>query len=226
MWGNNRGMLLLRGLFGFCALLCFFYAVTKLPLADVTVLHFTNPVFTAVLASLFLAESMQPREIAGLVLSLAGVVFVARPSFLFGRWAANLDLTAVVIALTASVMSSCAYTTIRKLRTTDHHLVIIFYFSLVSAVASIPLTAGVFTWPRPGEWVLLICVGIFTQTAQVFLTKGLLRERAGRAMSISYVQVIFAAVWGAVFFADVPTPLSLFGAALVFIGSLLVAGRV
>jgi len=225
MWGNNRRLLLLRGSFGFCALLCFFYAVTKLPLADVTVIHFTNPVFTAFLASLFLAETMRRREVAGLALSLTGVAFIARPSFLFGRWAGNLDVAAVLIALVASVLSACAYTSIRKLRATDHHLIIIFYFSLVSAAASIPLTAGAFVWPTPNEWALLIGVGIVTQMAQVFLTKGLLRERAGRAMSIGYVQVLFAAVWGVMFFGDIPSPLSFGGAALVFIGSLLVAGR-
>ena len=225
MWGNNKRMLLVRGFLGFGALLCFFYAVTKLPLADVTVLHFTNPVFTALLASLFLAESMRGREVAGLVLSLTGVVFIVRPSFLFGQLAGNLDLTAVTIALTASVLSACAYTSIRKLRSTDHHLVIIFYFSLVSAVASVPLTAGTFMWPQPHEWALLLGVGIVTQTAQVFLTKGLIRERAGRAMSIGYVQVLFAAAWGVLFFGNIPSPLSIGGAALVFIGSLLVAGR-
>ena len=225
IWGNNKRMLLVRGFLGFGALLCFFYAVTKLPLADVTVLHFTNPVFTALLASLFLAESMRGREVAGLVLSLTGVVFIVRPSFLFGQLAGNLDLAAVIVALTASVLSACAYTSIRKLRATDHHLVIIFYFSLVSAGASIPLTAGAFLWPGRHEWALLIGVGIVTQTAQVFLTKGLLRERAGRAMSIGYVQVLFAAAWGVLFFGDIPSPLSFGGAALVFIGSLLVAGR-
>lgn len=224
MWGINKRLLLLRGLLGFAALSCFFYAVTKLPLADVTVIHFTNPVFTALLATFFLAETMTGREISGLILSLAGVVLIARPTFLFGQWAGDLDVTAVMIALSASVFSACAYTTIRKLRDTDHHLVIIFYFSLVSAVSSIPLTAGAFIWPTPAEWLLLIGVGIVTQTAQVFLTKGLLRERAGRAMSIGYVQVLFAAAWGMLFFGDIPSPLSVGGAALVFLGSLLVAG--
>jgi drug/metabolite transporter (DMT)-like permease len=225
MWGHNKRLLLLRGLLGFCALLCFFYAVTKLPLADVTVIHFTNPVFTALLASFFLAESMRRREVSGLLLSLAGVVLIVRPSFLFGQWAGNLDAAAVVVALAASVMSAGAYTSIRRLRATDHHTVIIFYFSMVSAAASIPLTAGAFVWPTPVEWALLIGVGIVTQTAQVFLTKGLLRERAGRAMSIGYVQVLFAALWGAMFFGDIPSPLSFGGAAMVFIGLLLVAGR-
>ena len=44
MWGNRKGPLVLRGLFGFIALSCFFFALTRLPLADATVLHFTNPV--------------------------------------------------------------------------------------------------------------------------------------------------------------------------------------
>jgi drug/metabolite transporter (DMT)-like permease len=103
--------------------------------------------------------------------------------------------------------------------------VIIFYFSLVSAVASIPLAAGSFVWPTSSEWALLISIGIVTQTAQVFLTKGLLRERAGRAMSVGYVQVLFAAAWGMIFFGDIPGPISIGGAVLVFLGALLVAGR-
>jgi len=225
MWGNNKRLLLFRGVLGFCALLCFFWAVTKLPLADVTVLHFTNPVFTAILAAIFLSEKMSAREISGLLLSLTGVLFVARPSFLFGEWSGDLNPAGIVVALTAAVLSAFAYTSIRKLRETDDLLVIIFYFSLVSAVASVPLTAGAFIWPTSGEWALLIGIGIVTQTAQVFLTKGLLRERAGRAMSVGYVQVLFAAAWGVVFFGDIPGPLSIGGAVLVFLGALLVAGR-
>jgi drug/metabolite transporter (DMT)-like permease len=224
-WGTRKGLLTLRGLVGFCALLCFFFAVTRLPLADVTVIHFTNPVFTALFASLFLHESMRRKEIAGLVLGIIGVLFVARPSFLFGQWAGDLELSAVGVAMTASVLSATAYVTIRKLRETEHYLVIVFYFSLVSTAASVPLAAGNFMWPTPSEWALLIGVGIATQTAQIFLTKGLLRERAGRAMSISYVQVLFAAVWGMIVFGDQPGLLSIGGAALVFLGTLLVARK-
>jgi drug/metabolite transporter (DMT)-like permease len=224
-WGTRKGLLVLRGLLGFGALLCFFYAVTQLPLADITVIHFTNPVFTALLASLLLGESMRRREVTGLFLNIAGVALVARPSFLFGQWASELNLAAVVIALVASVLSACAYTTIRTLRHSEHHLVIIFYFALVSTVAAVPLAAGRFVWPTVGEWALLIGVGIMTQTAQLFLTKGLHRERAGRAMSISYVQVIFAAVWGMLFFGDHLAALSVGGAVLIFAGSLFVAKR-
>jgi drug/metabolite transporter (DMT)-like permease len=224
-WGNRKGLLVTRGLVGFSALLGFFFAVTRLPLADVTVIHFTNPVFTALFASLFLHESMRRKEIAGLALSIIGVSLVARPSFLFGRWAGDLEMLAVGVAMTASVLSATAYVTIRKLKETEHYLVIVFYFSMVSTAASVPLAAGSLMWPTPSEWALLIGIGVATQTAQIFLTKGLLRERAGRAMSVSYVQVLFAAMWGMIVFGDQPGLLSVGGAALVFLGALLVARK-
>jgi drug/metabolite transporter (DMT)-like permease len=224
-WGNRKQLLVTRGLIGFSALLCFFVAVTRLPLADVTVIHFTNPVFTALLAAIILGESMRGREVVGLAFSIAGVALVARPSFLFGQWAGDLDLVAVLIAFSASILSAGAYTTIRKLRETEHYLVIVFYFALVSTIASVPLAIGNLVWPTPAEWLLLLGIGIVTQTAQIFLTKGLERERAGRAMSVSYIQVVFAATWGAIFFADIPGVLSIAGAVLIFVGLILVAKR-
>jgi len=73
--------------------------------------------------------------------------------------------------------------------------------------------------------VLLLGVAVATQIAQVYLTKGLHAERAARAMSISYVQILFAATWGILFFDELPTPLSVAGAALVVSGTALVHWR-
>ena len=94
MGGQRKGLLLFRGLIGFGGILCFFYALTRLPLAETTVIAYTSPVFTAILAALFLKETLRAKEIAGLVLSLTGVLFVAQPAFLFGTTAAGLDLFA------------------------------------------------------------------------------------------------------------------------------------
>ncbi|MDH5590303.1 MAG: EamA family transporter, partial [Gemmatimonadota bacterium] len=52
--GRERGLLVLRGFFGFAALTCFYYAVLRMPLADATVIHFMNPVFTALAAAVVL----------------------------------------------------------------------------------------------------------------------------------------------------------------------------
>ncbi len=222
-WGQRKGLLLFRGLSGFAALLCFFYALTQLPLAETTVIVYISPALTALLAALFLKETLRPNEIVGLVLSLVGVVFVAQPSFLFGSGASSLNLFAVGIAVIGAVFSSTAYVSVRKLRETEHHLVVVFYFPLVATPASIPLMIPEALWPTPLEWGMLLGIGVFTQIAQVYLTKGLHIEKAGRALSMSYIQIIFAALWGFMFFSEIPNGFSVLGALLVVAGTLVVA---
>lgn len=225
LWGQRKGLLLARGGIGFLGLLCFFYAIPRLPLADVTVVQFTNPIFTALLAALFLGESMRRAEWLGLACSLTGVVLVAQPSILFGEAVDALDPIAVGVALLGAVFAAGAYTLVRKLRETEHHLVVVFYFPLVATPLSVPAMAPVALWPTPVEWALLLGIGVVTQIAQIYLTKGLHAERAGRAMSMSYLQIVFAGLWGALFFSEIPDLLTLAGAALVVAGTFVVARR-
>lgn len=222
-WGHRKGLLTLRGLVGFVALLCFFYAIPRLPLADVTVIQFTNPVFTALFAALFIREKLTRSVIASIALSLCGVSLIAQPSVLFGQSASALNLTAVLIALLGAVFAAAAYTTVRKLRETEHALVVIFYFPLISIPACLPIMAPVAVWPTPLEWLMLLGIGILTQIAQVFLTSGLHKEQAGRATSVSYLQILFAAAWGFLFFSEIPDVLTVVGALLVVGGIGLVA---
>jgi drug/metabolite transporter (DMT)-like permease len=63
LWGQRRGLLLVRGLLGYAGLSCFFYALVHLPLAEATVIQYTNPVFTALLAVVFLSEHIRPRDL-------------------------------------------------------------------------------------------------------------------------------------------------------------------
>ena len=220
--GTRRRLLLLRSGFGFAALSCFYYALVHLPLADATVIQYTNPVFTALLAVFLLRERLRPVELAGLALSLLGVLIVARPSFLFGT-AARLPLVPVLVALGGAVCSGTAYVLVRKLES-EHYLVVILYFSMLSVLGSFPFLLHQAVLPRGWEWLVLLGVGLSTQAGQVFLTRGLHRERAGRATAATLVQVVFAAFWGVLVFGEVPDVWVLFGSALI-IGSILALGR-
>jgi drug/metabolite transporter (DMT)-like permease len=224
-WGNRRGLLLLRSLFGFGALSCFYYACIHLPLADATVLQFTNPIFTAFLAAGLLGESMGAGTFALSLLSLGGVVLVARPAFLFGTLAAPLDHYAVGIALAGALFSASAYVTIRVLRATENPMVIVFQFAFFSTLAAVPTALPGFRVPDGREVLLLLAAGATTYLGQTFLTHGLIRERAGRATAIGYVQIVFAALWGLLFFGEMPTPLSIAGAALIVASTIRLAGE-
>jgi len=229
MWGtpSNRPLLVARGILGFSAVTCFFYALSHLPLAEATVIQYTNPVWTALIAALFLGEHLKIVEIAGVAASLAGVVLVARPEVLFGGATAGLDPLAVGVALSGSILSASAYVTIRSLGADEHPYVIIFYFAFIGTVGSAALlpTTGSPVWPSTAEWLAMIGVGLTAQAAQILLTLGLQHERAGRAMAVGYLQIAFAAAWGLLFFAEFPDLLGLAGVAMILVGTFVVARR-
>lgn len=224
VWGVRRGLLVLRGLLGFGALSCFFYALAHLPLADATVIQYTNPVFTAFIAAWLLREHMRRREVVAVALSLAGVVLVAHPVALFGGAdAAGLDPVAVVVGLAGAIFSASAYVVVRKLGQTERPLTVVHAFALISVLGAVPATSVEGVVPRGWEWPTLLGVGIATWLGQLSLTRGLARERAGRATAVGYLQIIFAATWGALFFGEIPDGWSVAGTALVVGGTLALA---
>ncbi len=215
--GGRTGLLLLRGVLGFTALSCFYFALVHLPLADATVIQYTNPVWTALIAAVVLDERMRRVEAAGVVASLAGVVLIARPRFLFGG--GGLDPVWVLVALGGALFSAAAYVTVRKLGETEDPLVIVFWFAVVNAVAAVPAAAPSAVWPTGVEWLLLLGVGLSALGGQLFLTHGLGRERAGKAMAVAYLQIVFAAGWGALVLDEIPDGWMVAGALLVMVGT-------
>ena len=218
--GGQTALLLARGLVGFLALACFYYSVVHLPLAEATLIHFTNPVFTALIAAAFLGERLRPRELALALVGLAGVVLVVNPAGLPGQ---ALPTLPVVSSLTAAVLAAIAYTLVRHLRSHDPMLVV-FSFAGVTSLAALPWTVPVFVLPRGSEWAVLLAVGVSTFLGQLFLTLGLQRERAGRAMTVGYVQIVFATIWGILVFGQRPGVATLLGATII-VGSTLVLAR-
>jgi len=221
LWDQQAPLLLARGLVGFVALSLFYYSVVHLPLAEATVLHFTNPVFTAVIAALFLGEALRPREFGLALASLAGVVVMVRPAGLLGA-GAPLPPLPVASSLAASLLAAVAYVIVRHMRRLDAML-IVFHFAAISVIGAAPLMLRSFVMPQGTEWAVLAGVGVSTFFGQLFLTLGLQRERAGRATTAGYLQIVFAALWGALAFGDLPGPLTLLGGAIIVGCTLLLA---
>lgn len=221
--GNRKGLLMVRALLGYGALSCFFYALVRLPLADATVIQYTNPVFTALIAAALLAEHVRPREVVLALASLGGVVLVARPTLIFGAGPEALDPVAVAVAVTGAVFSAGAYVTVRRLGGTEDAMVIVFYFAAVSVLLSLPMVVPNYVHPEGREWLLLLGVGVSTHLGQVFLTWGLQRERAGRAMAVGYLQIVFATLWGIWIFSEIPDGWSVLGALVIVASTFLIA---
>ena len=225
-WGEEkRGILFVRGLLGFTALTGFYYALIHLPLADATVIQYTNPVWTALLAAAVLSERIGRREVALSLASLGGVILMARPTLLFGGAGPGLPAGPVAAGVFGAVVSAAAYVTVRFLGRTEHPLVVVFWFALVGAIGSLPFVAVGFTPPGPADLVLLLGVGITTYLGQIFITMGLKEERAGKAMGVAYLQIVFAAVWGVLVLSEIPDRWTVSGA-LVIVACTWALGRV
>jgi drug/metabolite transporter (DMT)-like permease len=196
-------------------LLCFFEALAKLPLAAATLLQYTYPTLTALAAWLLLGEPIRRRIGIAVLLGLMGVMLVVQPEWVGGTMG-SLPAMAALIGLGGALLTALAYVSVRQLSVQEHPLVIVFYFPLVSVPATLPLLWGQATlWPNPTEWVWLIGVGLFTQIGQIWLTEGLSALPAARATSINYVQVVFASLWGVLFFAEPITGAVVLGAMCV-----------
>ena len=217
-WGEQRGLLLVRGVLGTTALLCFFEALARLPLAAATLLQYTYPTLTALSAWLLLGEPIRRRIGIAVLLGWIGVMLVMQPDWINSTTSAvmpELPAIAVTLGLGGALLTALAYVSVRQLSAREHPLVIVFYFPLVSVPATLPLLWGQAIWPSPEQWLWLVGVGIFTQLGQIWLTEGLSALPAARATSINYVQVVFASLWGVLFFAEPITGAVVLGATCV-----------
>ncbi|PKH06887.1 EamA family transporter [Moritella sp. Urea-trap-13] len=220
VWGNNKKLLIARGAVGSLALICVYFAVTTLPLAEATLLQYLHPVFTAILALIFLKERIQRSTIVCIIFCIIGLLFIVSPSMVFSG-AAELPLFSVVVALLGALGSAIAYVIVKRLSGTEDSSVIIFYFPLMALPLSVFLLGNDFVMPDAEALLLLILIGIFTQIGQVGLTKAMQTEVASKATAYSYVQVVFSIIFGWLLFSEIPSLWTWVGGGLIILGALI-----
>lgn len=209
--GKRIDLLVVRGMFGFVALVTFFITLQELPLASAVTIQYLSPLFVAVLSVFLLKERMAPQQWGWFILSTVGVAMIKGFDFRVSIWLLGLGIL-------SAFFSGLAYTTVRKLRETDHPLVVTFYFPLVT----IPFAGGIsaFDWHMPigMDWLIILGMGVTAQLGQYFMTMSLHMEKANIVASIKYTGVIYSLVYGYFLFAETYNWQSLLGIILVVSG--------
>lgn len=223
--GVQRGLLVLRGIWGSLALSCFIFSLTHLPLGEATLIQYTNPVFAIVLAALWYHERIGRQEIFALLASFVGVLLITRPAVIFGGSSSGIKPLWAGIALMGAACSGAAYATIRRL-TAENSQVVVFYLPLMQIPMALPFVVTRWRMPSPYEWLLMVTAGIATQLAQTYMTRGLQIERTARATTTGYLQIIFAAGWAVLLFGERFSLWTVAGAIVIVGGaSMLVFGK-
>lgn len=220
LWGQRKGLLIARGAAGALALICVYTALVSIPFADATVIQYLHPMFTALLAIVFLRERLRLSTSICIALSFLGLLLIVRPAFLFGDFSGTYPLWAVGIAVAGALGSAVAYVLVRKLSASEDSSVIIFYFPIIALPLALILLGDDIVMPQGWAWGSLLLVGVATQVGQIGLTKAMQTASASQATSLSYLQVIFAVLLGLAFFDEIPTLWTLAGALLILTGAL------
>lgn len=213
--GNNPKYLSYRAILGFLGVVLYFYAIANLPLSDAVVLNQLNPFFVIILAAIFLNEKIEKLQIPAIILALIGVVFIAQPQF-------NYSVLPAAVGLLSAIFAASAYTIVRHLRLTDSPHLIVFYFTGISTIITIPfIIFGDFIMPDLTAFVSLLAVGVFSTLAQYLMTHAYRYAEAGDLSIYSYGNTIFSIFIGIVLWGEIPNLLSTFGVICILTGAYL-----
>ena len=201
---------------------CWFTSVTLIPLAEMTAISFTVPLFLTILAMVFLRERIRWYRWTALAIGFAGVLIMVGPELL----GASRDSLGVSVALLAAILAAFALMFLRHMSGREHALTITFYFFLTSSsLALVTLAFRGWPMPTPTQWMLLVMVGIFGVLGQLTMTYCYRYAEASLVAPLDYVNLIFAITIGFYAFGEIPHASTFIGAPLVIAAGAIILWR-
>jgi len=215
-WGNNKFILWFRSFIETIGMMAIYYTFTVITLTDAITILNLSPFFTFFLAGIFLQEKLSLRQLPFFIFAFLGALLVIKPGL-------RLDILPALIALVAAIFIAVSFVSLRHLRLTDHYLVIVNYFTYISGLTSlvILLVQQSFQLPSLSDCLVLILLGGIGLLAQVALTKAYQLAPASLVSLYTYSQIIFATIFGLLFFKEIPDIFTIIGASFIIISGYL-----
>lgn len=206
--------LLMRCIFGTLGILCNFYAVDHLLVADASILNKLSPFFAVIFSYFLLKEKITPFQAGCIFMAFCGCLLIVKPGF------QNTAFVPAVIGVCGGLGAGIAYTMVRKLGTMEvKGPVIVFCFSLFSCLAVVPWILFHFTPMSPRQTAVLLLAGLSAAGGQFSITAAYTYAPAKKISIYDYSQILFAAVLGFLLFGEVPDGFSFLGYGFVILAS-------
>ncbi len=225
---SNLGGHLLRGLISSTGMFAGFLALAYLPLSDAVAIGYASPLMVVVLAALLLKEKVRAYRWTAVVVGFVGVLIMLMPHLeagtIRGGLAGGPGLGALC-ALLGAFCSAGATIQVRRLIKTEKTGAIVLYFSLLTTLLG--LATMVFGWrmPSPGDFALLVCVGILGGIGQILLTQSYRFADASLVAPFEYTTMVWAFLIGWFVFGQAPEKTVVIGALIVAAAGLFVLWR-
>ena len=194
--GNNRKWLLIRGFSGMIALTMFFYTIDHLPMAIAATIQYLAPLFTVILAVFILNEKVKFLQWLFISVAFIGTLLIGLANFFQEDATAKISWFWIGIGVLSSLFTGLAYNSILKAKETEHALNIVVYFPLIGIPVMGIWCLFDFVMPQGIVWFYLIIIGVFTQIAQMAMTKAFQSGNASTISPFQFVGSIYALLVG------------------------------
>ena len=215
---EDRGLLVMRGLYGGFGMVCNFIALVQLKLSDATILFQMTGIFVFIFSALFLKESLPKGAGKWLALIFAAVMIMVNPfTYESFSWYA-------LVAILGAALAAAAYTTIRTISKRGKHsnFEIMAYFMITSMFAGLVATDE-FVMPQGSDWFIIVIIGGISVVAQFFLTGAFVTTNAVVAQFLQYVGVFISSFYGFLFFGESLALVTVIAGIVMFISSVMLS---
>jgi drug/metabolite transporter (DMT)-like permease len=203
-----------RNVFHFIGQYGWFLGIGVLPLAQVFALEFTTPMWTLIIAALFLKELLTLKKIVAILLGSLGVYLILNPG-------ADIVHPAALYVLGAAVCFGVAYVSTKALTATDDPLTVLFYMCALQLPIGLLFSLGNFVSPSLIQWGWLTLVGLTALSAHFCITHAMKKADASVVVTLDFLRLPMISVVGVLFYAEAFNPMLVLGATLMLAGNLI-----
>ena len=192
---RRLGLFAARGGLHACGVMMWFFAMTRIPLAELTALNYLSPVFVTIGAALFLGEKLAIRRIAAIAAALVGAIIILRPGF------REVSPGHLAMIGTATVFGG-SYLLAKVLADEVSPAVVVSMLSVWVTLGLAPFALAVWVAPTPHELAILFAVACFATTGHFTMTLALRAAPITVTQPVTFLQLVWAMALGAVVFGE------------------------
>ena len=218
VWSDKPKLQILRGLILLCANICFFYAISKIPLAKALTLAFIAPLIVTAFSPILLGEKVGLRRWTAVIIGFIGSLVVIRPGFL------EINLASLA-ALSTGVMYGFYLIITRKLSTSDNPLLTLLLTGLVGGVIVSFIVPFIWVKPTLSQWSMMAGIGVFACIGHLFLILSLKYADASKLAPLGYTEIIPNVLIGYYFFGNFPDNWTFLGLFIIVFSGIYISRR-
>ena len=215
---RRLGLHALRGLVHGVAVILWFFAMARIPIAQVTALGYTAPIFTTIGAALFLGESLRARRIGAILVAFGGAMLIVRPGF------AEVSLGALA-QLAAAPLFAASFILAKKLTETETSETIVAYLSVFVTLVLLPPALMVWRTPTWEELLWLFLTALLATLAHYTLTRAFKAAELAVTQPVSFLQLVWATLLGFLVFGEEPDVWTWIGGGIIVASATYIAQR-